>query len=51
MKEGPINITDLGLDESFERIDRLEKLIHELQTLVNELYAEDIHIVIKLELK
>lgn len=51
MNEGAINISDLGLDESFERIERLSKVIEELQILVQQLYEEDIHIIIKLELK
>jgi len=48
---GPIQIDELGFNDTFEKFDRLADLIEELNQIVDELKEEGIEIKLKIELK
>ena len=50
MNNGSINIEDLGLNETFEKIERLAALIEEINAVMEDLRTEGIDVNIKIEL-
>lgn len=47
---GPIRIEDLGLNDTFEKMERLANLLEEINAIVESLKQEDIEINFKIEL-
>jgi len=47
---GPIQIEDLGLNDTFEKMERLANLLDEVNKIVESLKEEDIDINFKIEL-